>query len=232
MDRQDPLASLLCLTQAALSICRKFWLADSGASGLSFLAVPVDTTWVVWFNLASSLTGRMATDTLCTFVLLCIATRHIRVHHFHPRTGVTEERVPLCPSSTSSRGHLVQMQFPQLACGHGAKSKDPTVKWAAGSWLTAEIRAGLCLCCLKDCAVRLGGSALPCPEHHHLLQVLAVLHCPQHLEPWHLLRISLAQQVHVEMPEVNNVCTCPQMQWVCTEVNSSSHGVVVQNFAW
>lgn len=44
----------------------------------------------------------------------------------------------MCLSSTSSRGHLVQMQFPELAHGHEAKSKDPTVKWAAGSWMTAK----------------------------------------------------------------------------------------------
>lgn len=67
-------------------------------------------------------------DTLCTFGLLCIVTRHVRVHHFHPRTGAIEERVLMCPSSTSSGGHLVQMQFPELAHGHEAKSKDPTVK--------------------------------------------------------------------------------------------------------
>lgn len=138
MDRQDPLASLICLVQAALFICRKFWLTDSAASGLSFHAVPIDTTCSVWFNLASSLMGRMAVDALCTFVLLCIVTRHARVHHFLPRTGVTEEQVPMCLSRPSSRAHLVQMQFPMLAHGQEAESKDPTVKWAAGSWRTAK----------------------------------------------------------------------------------------------
>lgn len=192
MHRQDPLASLLCLVQAALFICRKFCLADSPSFGLSFYAVPIDTTRVVLFNLASSLTGRTAIDTLCTFALPCIVTTHVKVHHVHPRTGVTEEQMFRCLSSTSSRGHLVQLQF---LTWHMAMKQSPKIPlWIELQAPERLLRwAGLCLCYLKDCAVRLEGSDLPYPEHHHLLQVLD---CPQHLEPWHLLRISLAQQIH------------------------------------
>lgn len=212
MDRQVPLAFLLSLVQAALFICRKFWLTDQLHRGcpsmlfpltqhaVSSLILPV-ISWAGW---------QWAVDALCTFVLLCIVTRHVRVHHFHPRTGVTEERVPMCQSSPSSGGHLVQMQCPELAHGHEAKSKIPL--WSelqAPEWLLR--RAGLSWCYLKDCAVRLGGSALPYPEHHHLLQALAVLDWPQRLERWHLLRISLAQQIHFEVPKVKLANKCVYM---------------------
>ena len=81
---------------------------------------------------------RMVIDTFCTTCCCALSSDMSMCITFTRELVSFNSEALMCPSNRSSRGHLVQMQLPELEHGHEAKSKTPTVKRAGGPWMTAK----------------------------------------------------------------------------------------------